>query len=287
MNIVDKICFNGNLYPANTPLLGKDNRAFRFGDSLFETIHANGTEIQFLNEHLARLTKGMETISMIIPPNFRERLKKEIAYLININKAFSGTRIRLTVFRNNGGMYTPTDNTISYLIETSALEYDQYNLNKKGLRIGIYDEMRKSFNLISQYKTGNSLPFILAGNFCTKMNWDDCLLLNERGNIVESISSNVFIVKNGVLMTPSIESGAVNGIMREQIIEAALRLNLTVFEDCILKPEQLLDAEEIFLSNAISGIRWVVALHDRRYFNKTSKQLIEELNRYTFSTKEG
>ena len=282
MHSVDYICFNGKLYSKDTPLWGAENRAFRYGDSLFETIHANGTKIQFLKEHLDRLTMGMETIGMIVPKGFRDRISKEITHLINKNKSFSGTRIRLSIFRNDGGLYAPNDNTISYLIETSPLQNDQYSLNRKGLKIGIYDEIRKAPSIISRFKTGNSLPFIMAGNHRKKMNWDDCVLLNERGNLVESISSNLFIVKDEVLMTPSLESGAVSGIMREQVIETALKLNFTIYDDCILKPDHLLDADEIFLTNAISGIQWVVAFQERRYFNKIAKLLIEELNKTCF-----
>jgi branched-chain amino acid aminotransferase len=282
MNLSEYINLNGELFPKNSNVFGAENRAFRYGDSLFETIHSNGTEIQFLDQHLDRLIKGMKTIGMIVPENFRDQLKINITYLINKNKSFTGTRIRLSVFRNNGGLYTPTNNTISYLIETSRLENDQYVLNKKGLKIDVYQDCRKSSDLISQFKTGNAILFIMAGNYKVKMHLDDCLILNERGNPIESISSNLFIVKNNILITPSVESGAVSGIMREQLIEIALKLHMTVYDDCIVTLNDLLEADEIFLSNAISGIRWVVAYKERRYFNKTAKLLLEELNKNTF-----
>lgn len=282
MNTVQKICLDGKLYSKNELLFGAGNRAFHYGDSLFETIHTNGTEIQFLPEHLNRLTNGMDCLGMIIPSGFREKIKTDIIFLINKNRTFAGTRIRLSIFRKEGGLYGPTNNSISYLIETSVLENAHYVLNRKGLKIGIYDEMRKSYNIVSRYKTGNSLPFILAANYRKSMNWNDCLLLNERGNIVESISSNLFLVKDGVLQTPSIENGGVSGIMREQIIEIATNLNITVFDDCNINHENILNADEIFLTNAICGIQWVVAYQERRYFNKTAKLLIKELNRKAF-----
>ena len=282
MIISQKICFNGNIYPKNEKLFGAENRAFRYGDSLFETIHTNGTEIQFLSEHLDRLRKGMDALEMIVPSGFKEKIKTDITFLINKNKAFAGNRIRLSVFRNEGGLYTPTDNTISYLIESSPLKNDHYVLNRKGLKIGVYGQMRKTYNFLSRYKTGNSLPFILAGNYRKKMKLDECILLNEKGNLVESLSSNLFLVRNGILLTPSIESGGISGIMKEQIIECASALNITVFDDCDLTQEDLLEADEIFLTNAVSGIQWVVAYQERRYFNKTSKILIETLNEKAF-----
>lgn len=278
-----QLCYNGEFYSDNTALFSADNRAFRYGDSLFETLHTNGTQIQFLEEHLERLQLGMKQLSMEIPENFHETIEKNIKKLITKNKSFLGTRIRLSVFRNSGGLYTPTTNSISYLIESSKLDEPKYFLNKKGLKIGLFDSYKKTSNSLSAFKTGNSLPFILAGLHKEEMKWDDCLLINERQNLVESVSSNLFVVKDGVLFTPSVESGAVNGIMREQIIQIALSLGITVYDDCIIKPEQLEEADEIFLSNAIVGIRWVVAYEERRYFNRSAKTLIEELNKKAFA----
>jgi len=277
-----QLCYNGIFYPDTTALFTADNRAFRYGDSLFETIHCNGTQIQFFDEHMERLQLGMSHLRMEIPDNFSHTIETNIKSLITKNKSFLGTRIRLSVFRNSGGLYTPQTNRISFLIESSKLDSPNYYLNKKGLKIGLFDSYKKASNSLSGFKTGNSLPFILAGLHKTEMKWDDCLLLNERQNLVESVSSNLFIVKDGILYTPSLESGAMNGIMREQIIQIALKLGITVYDDCIMKPEQLIDADEIFLTNAIVGIRWVVAYEERRYFNRSAKVLIEELNKKAF-----
>ena len=277
-----QLCYNGEFYTDDTALFSAENRAFRYGDSLFETIHTNGTQIQFFNEHIERLTLGMKQLSMEIPKEFRNTIETNIKKLITKNKSFLGTRIRLSIFRNSGGLYTPLTNNISYLIESSKLEEPEYFLNKKGLKIGLFDTYKKTPNSLSSFKTGNSLPFILAGLHKEEMKWDDCLLINERQNLVESVSSNLFVVKNEVLFTPSIESGAVNGIMREQIIQIALNLGIVVYDDCNMQANQLKDADEIFLTNAIVGIRWVVAYEERRYFNKSAKTLIEELNKRTF-----
>lgn len=277
-----QLYYNGEFYSDDTVLFSAKNRAFRYGDSLFETIHTNGTQIQFFQEHIERLTLGMKLLNMEIPINFHDTIEKNIKRLITKNKSFLGTRIRLSVFRNSGGLYTPTNNSISYLIESSKLDEPKYFLNKKGLKIGIFDTYKKNANSLSAFKTGNSLPFILAGLHKQEMKWDDCLLINERQNLVESVSSNLFVVKDGILFTPSVESGAVNGIMREQIIQIALDLGMTVYDDCIMKPEQLNEADEIFLTNAIVGIRWVVAYGERRYFNRSAKVLVEELNKRTF-----
>jgi branched-chain amino acid aminotransferase len=282
MNTTSYICFNGKLYSKNSHLVNSENRALRYGDSLFETIHSNGTDVQFLSEHLNRLIEGMRILNMKVPIGFRQTINNDISYLINKNKSFTGNRIRLTVYRNNGGLYTPSDNSISYIIENTPLEESHYELNKKGLKIGVYRDVKKNYSIISKLKTGNSLPFIMAGMYKNKMRWDDCLILNDRGNVVESVSSNLFIVKDEILMTPSLESGAVAGIMREQVIQAALRMGITTYEDCLISENEIKDADEIFLTNAIQGIRWVVAYQERRFFNRTSKLIVEEINKKCF-----
>ncbi len=276
--MAEYIILNGELFPEESPVLYSKNRAFRYADLLFETLRSNGTQIQLFDQHMGRLIRGMKTLDMIVPENFSENIKLNIIYLINKNKSFSGTRIRLSIFRNGEGLYAPNDCNVSYLIETSLLENEQYELNKKGLSIGIYNKCLKPIDLLSPFKTGNSLLFVMAGNYQRKMKWDDCLILNERGNIIESTGSNLFVVKDNTLMSPGVESGAVGGIMREQLMKIALEAGITVYDDCAITTKDLLKADEVFLSNAVCGIKWVVAYCERRYFNKMSKYLIAALN---------
>ncbi len=108
---------------------------------------------------------------------------------------------------------------------------------------------------------------------------DDLLISNDVGGILESSSSNLFVVSNGVLYTPGLEEGCLAGTMRMQIINLAIRNNIRVYESNIL-PQNLLVADEIFLTNAISGITWISGYRTKRYFNNTSKRLIHLLNEY-------
>ncbi len=277
------INFNGNFIPNDTPVLTAENRAFHYGDALFETMHATGTIVQFFNEHFKRLTTSMRKLKMLVPPKFNtDAMHNEITRLLNKNRFYQGTRIRLTVFRNNGGLYTPATNDISYIIETKKIDNADYVLNKKGLKIGVFEQSRKPINIFSNLKTTNALCFIMAGLYKTENKLDDCIILNQENNIAEAISSNIFIVKDNNIYTPSLDDGCVAGIMREQIINIALSLNYTVFDDCSVKPDDLLTTDEVFLTNAVSGIRWIVAYEQKRYFNKIAKILITRLNEIAF-----
>ena len=108
---------------------------------------------------------------------------------------------------------------------------------------------------------------------------DELLISNDRGGILESSSANLFVVSNGVLYTPGLEEGCLAGTMRMQIINIALKVGLKVYE-CNILPQNLLAADEVFLTNAINGITWVSAYRTKRYFNNMSKRLIVELNDY-------
>ncbi len=285
MNKTAYINFNGAFYNCETPIFNSSNRSFRYGDCLFETIRGLGTSLQFFDQHYARLTKGMQVLSMDIPADFKTILEQNITKTINKNRYFGGNRIRLSIFRGGGGLYTPASNKIAFLIEVSQLKEKQYVLNSRGLNIGLYEEVRKQPAPYASFKTANSMLFIMAGIYKQNNGLDDCLLTSGQGNIIEAISSNLFIINNDILQTPPVESGIVRGIMREQIINLALEQNITVFEDCQFTETDILKADEIFLTNAVSGIRWVAAYKQRRYFNKTAKLLIKHLNEKSFGNK--
>ncbi len=273
------ITLNGQVLPADTPQIYHNNRSFCYGDSLFETIHAHGVNLHFFEDHFERLTRGMKALKMESPLLFSQKyLEDEITGLIMRNRMFTGNRIRLTVFRNSGGYYTPSDFQISWLIEVTPLLQQEYLLNEKGLRTGMYESIRKPVNVLSAYKTGNSLIYTMAGIYKMENNLDDCFLINSEGNLVEAISSNIFLVKNRSLLTPPVGEGPVLGIIRRQIIRIAREMKISVYEQAI-KPGYLLDAEECFLTNTVTGIQWVVGYKNKRYYNKMAAELLEELKK--------
>ncbi len=283
MQVSKYICLNGDFIKSDLPVLDNENRAFHYGDALFETIHANGTRPQFLELHINRLTHGMKLLKMNIPDIFKpEYFEKVIVNILNRNRQLQGARIRLTVFRNSGGLYTPSSNDISYMMESCPLENDKYILNQKGYAIDTYQDIHKPANLLSNLKTTNSLIFVLAGIFRQEKGLDDCLILNEKQRVIESISSNIFIVKESRVLTPGLNEGCLAGIMRHTIINILKALGYSVVDNCSLTVQDLLAADEIFLTNAITGIRWVMAFRQKRYYNDTSGFLIQKLNEITF-----
>lgn len=276
-----QILHNEEFYFEEDFKLTHENRAFRYGDFFFETMFSVNGEIKNFNLHLSRIRNAAKTFQYILPEKFTVNTKilsDEIKKLLNKNKIFKGAVIRLNIFRNQGGLYTPTDNNASYFIESRPYENDKYVINENGLTVDFYPNHKKNINAFSAYKTGNSILFILAGKYATENKLDECIILNDKGHVCESVSSNIFIYKDDVLMTPSLSSGCIDGVMRKKIIEIAKNESVKVTESEKLTEEHLIDSGEIFLTNAVSGVKYVKAFKNRRYYNRISKFFIEKLN---------
>ncbi len=268
---------NGQLYPQDTNVFGTQNRALRYGDGLFETMRMLDGKVMFFKYHMDRLFKGMQALKIDYHRAFdAEFVASEIVALARSNKIYKNARIRFSVFREDGGWYTPEKNTFNYLIEIQALNEDTY-IVERGLIADVYKDVRKDFSALSHLKTSNSLPYVLAGVYRKENNLDECILLNSHNNIVESISSNVFLIKENNAYTPAITDGCIDGVMRKVVIDLLKELNITVVETSL--PANLLEhADEIFLTNSIKGIQSVVGIGLKRYYSKLGKQLIGILN---------
>lgn len=272
------ICFNGRFEKASSFKFSIENRAFRYGDGFFETMHYAFGEVQLFEVHHKRMLRAMQVLqlSSSLLEN-KAALLKEITHLINANHQFKGARVRISIFRSGAGLYKPETNTASYLIESNSLENDSYPLNTKGLSITYFDKLTKPVDNFQFYKSLNTSVSVLASLYAQEGAFDDSLLMNTDGHLIETTSSNVFFVQGDTLYTPDVESGCVEGVMREKVIETALHLRYSVIEGAQVRPEHLLKFDEIFLTNAIQGIQWVVAYENKRYYNKIIQKIHKEL----------
>ncbi|MFW5656415.1 MAG: aminotransferase class IV [Bacteroidota bacterium] len=276
------ICDNGNFRKKEDYNISLNNRAFRYGDGFFETIRGFSTQPLLFEYHFQRIQKSLKTLKLKTGDDFNEELlQKMIEKLLTKNKLFKGARIRITFFRNGEGLYTPETNESAFIIESQALN-DTYELNKKGLLIDVFPDIKINVSPLSFLKSINALPYVLAGVYKQEHRLDECILLNEHGSLCETISSNLFVFYNDTLYTPSLRDGCVAGVMRQKILEFAANNGITTEDTKPLTVNHLLDAEEIFITNAIMGIQWVGAFRNKRYFHFMASKLIRELNEWVF-----
>ena len=210
---------------------------------------------------------------MDIPDSLREdALRAAIEHWHGHWGVRSDVRIRLTAYRAGEGAYAPTTDDVNWVATASTMTEEGFILPAKGLDVDIYQDMVKHLGPLSKFKNLASAVYIQAARHAAKHGWGDALVLNADQRIIESSRSNLFVVSNGVLYTPSLEDGCVGGIMRSVIIRTAMNHGVKVYE-AALTPQTLLQADELFLTNAVRGIEWVSSYKTKRYFHAMSEKL--------------
>ncbi|MBL7944341.1 MAG: aminotransferase class IV [Flavobacteriales bacterium] len=268
----------GEYINENQAYITRDNRAFRFGDGFFESIRVYNGKALFFDTHWSRLCDTARALKIQIPEALtRDLLLQQVNGLIQRNQIREGGRVRITFYRKSMGFYQPHDNEMGYYIESDVFLTNEFVVNPSGKTIDIYPEFRKDIHRLSIYKTLNAQLYVMASLYAREKGLDDVLIQNQRNAVIEATASNLFIVSNGVLYTPSLSEGCTGGTMRMNIINLAIDNKIKVYE-CTLNPQNLLSADEVFLTNAIRGIEWVGAYRTKRYFNEMTKKMIVLLN---------
>lgn len=275
---------NGTIVREDDAIFEVDNRAFRYGDGLFETMLWQNGDIRFLKYHIERLQQGLRLLQIEdwgLYDGFFVRSKVEELLRKN-NMLGRSARVRFIVYRSGGGLYSPETNKSAFTLQVSPIEPSHSDGKKVGLIIGLYEEFKKPYSDLSHLKSLNAQVYVLAGIYNKRHRFDEVLLLNQDGNLCESLVSNIFIYYQKTLYTPALSEGCVAGVMRRVVMELAAQEGIPVVEAQI-NPGILNEADEIFCTNAIKGIQWVMGYKQKRYFNMVSRQLQDKLA--TFSLK--
>ncbi|WP_395043176.1 aminotransferase class IV [Flavobacterium sp.] len=272
------INYNGKLLSSDTSL-SNSNRSFLYGDGVFETLKVINNKILFLEDHYFRLMASMRIVRMKIPNNFTlEYIEEHILNTVGINNCIDSARVRFTVFRNDGGFYLPETRTISYIIQVFSLSQTTYSFSDDNYEVDLYKDFFISKQLLSTIKTTNKMINVTGSIFADENNLQNCLLLNNEKNVVEALNGNLFMLLNNKLITPSISEGCLNGIMRKQILQIAKKLdNIEVVEQEI-SPFDLQKADELFITNVITGIQPITKYRKKEYKTEFSKELLTSLN---------
>jgi branched-chain amino acid aminotransferase len=272
------INFNGLIVSNDTNILTR-NRAFLYGDAVFETVKIMDSKILFLEDHYFRLMSSMRVIRMEIPMNFTmEYLEEQILTLAKSKNLAISSRARITVYRNDGGYYLPQDNTVSFLISVESLDTALYSINQKYYVVDLYTDFYVSRQLLSSIKTTNKIINITASIFANENGLDNCLLLNDSKNVIEALQGNLFMLKGNVLTTPPVSEGCLNGIMRKQILALARKIeNLEVVEE-VISPFDLQKADELFITNVIKGIQPITKYRKKEFTTDLASKLVRNLN---------
>jgi branched-chain amino acid aminotransferase len=257
------INFNGELVLKENIKLTTDNRGFKYGDGIFETIKVVNKKVIFWEDHYFRLMASMRMLRMKIPMEFTlEFLEKEILKTVAVLEEGTSFRVRLNVFRKDGGLYTPKTNSINYLIEASESNYQ----TKETYEIDVFKDFYNYSGLLSTIKTNNRMLNTLASIYASENDLDNCILVNERKGVVEVANANIFVVKDNVVKTPALTEGCIKGIVRSKVIDILTKNKDFTIEETVISPFEIQKADEVFITNAIMGIQ-AVTKYKKKSFN--------------------
>ncbi|MCC9061559.1 aminotransferase class IV [Flavobacterium piscisymbiosum] len=272
------INFNGNIVAQDDNILTQ-NRAFLYGDGVFETLKIVNNKILFLEDHYFRLMASMRVVRMEIPMNFTmEYFEEQVLSLVNQKKISSSARARITVFRNDGGLYLPKTNEVSFLIHATALESTSYVLNVGEYEVDLYKDFYVTKQLLSSIKTTNKMINVTGSIFAHENGLANCLLVNDTKNVVEALQGNLFMVVGKKMITPPISEGCLNGIMRKQILVLAKKVEGIEVVEEIISPFDLQKADELFLTNVITGIQPITKYRKKEFTSNLAHLLVQKLN---------
>lgn len=271
--------FNEKILEDST-LLSINNRGFAYGDALFETIKASYGKLLFWEDHYFRLMASMRIMRMEIPMNFTmEFLEEQMLETLKVdNLSNASSRVKLTVFRNEGGLYLPETNDISFLITVKPIDTDFYIANTDFYEVDLFKDYYVSPSLLSSLKTNNKALNVVGSIYAKDNKLNNCLVLNTDKQVIEALNGNVFVVKGNVIKTPPIENGCLKGVMRKQIIEIVKSLPEYELVEEAVSPFELQKADEIFITNVIVGIQSVTKYRKKVFTPEVSKLLIQKLN---------
>jgi branched-chain amino acid aminotransferase len=272
------INFNGTLGLQNQELTA--NRAFKYGDAIFETLKVVKGNILFLEDHYFRLMASMRVIRMEIPMQFTmEFLESEILKLIEASNLInSPVRVRMTIFRSAVGLYTPESNDVSYVIDVKRLDDEMYQLNNDSCVVDLFKDHYITPQLLSTLKTNNRVLNVIAGIFAKENDLDNCLLLNSNKQVVEAINGNVFLVKGTTIKTPPLTDGCIKGILRMQLLQLISKMEGYELQEASISPFELQKADEIFVTNVVKGITSITKYRKKEFETLVASTLTTLLN---------
>ena len=260
--------FNGNIVDNESPTIGWQNRAFKYGDGIFDTLKFQNNQLHFIEDHYFRLMSSMRMLRMKIPLNFTlEYYEAQIKKTLFENEIEDKARVRVNVFREDGGYYSPISNNVNFLIETDSLTKREYS----NYEIELYKDFQTASGLLATIKTNNRIINVLSSIYAEENDYQNCILLNEKKEIVEAMNANIFLIKGNEVLTPPLDSGCINGIVRKKLIELLGKNEIFSIKETQITPFELLKADEVFLTNSITEMQSVDQYRKKHYSTEKSE----------------
>lgn len=258
----------------------QNNRGFKYGDAVFETMKVIDGKILFFEDHYFRLMSSMRIMRMEIPMVYTmENIEFEIKKIIRKKDLLqSSVRVRLTIYRDANGLYLPNSTDVGFVIEAEELSDRSYVTHSSNYEAGLFKDHYITPQLLSTLKTNNRILNVIASVYAKENQLNNCLLLNSDKKVVEAINGNLFLVKGNTVKTPPLSDGCIKGIMRKQLIELLTAKEDITIEEKSISPFELQQADELFVTNVIQGVVSITKYRKKEYSNSLATDVVKRLN---------
>lgn len=252
---------NGTITPADQARISVFDRGFLYGDSVYEVIRTYSGKPFAIERHLDRLERSAGRLSIPLPT--REEMLQQLRRTLDAAEN-DESYCRIIVTRGSGPLTldpTTAENPATLIFVKKYEPFPSW-MYEKGVRLAIPTVRRTSREALDPaIKSGNYLNSVLAFGEARKTGFDDALLLDKNGHITESTSSNVFIVQNGTLVTPPLETGLLAGVTRELVINLAGKNGIGCSEQQLMT-EDVIRADEVMLTSTLREVMPVVQVSE-------------------------
>ncbi len=241
------VYLNGDFVEQDDARIPAESAGVLFGRGVYETFRARRGCVFLLDRHVARLREGAEVVGVDVPDEVASLA--DIVRDLTVRSGIKDARIRLTLA---GGT---TGEPPSMLLQARpATDYPE-SLYAHGMTAVVSEVRRNETSPLSRVKSTNPLDSIMSREAAIAAGFDTGLLLNTQGDVAEASTANVFIVRGGAILTPPVEDGALPGVTRSFVLEEASETTLTL--------DDVLSADEAFLTGAVMGVMPLVRIGDR------------------------
>ncbi len=242
---------------------------------LIETIKVVNGRPVFKNLHVQRLCNSLRVIHVNESEyKIEDRILRLLKYEC-IGKGLKNVRLRIEVQKNRMHDYMPDVDELKWNCLLKPLENSKFELNTHGLRLTMLPKHKKPVDAFANLKHTERAIYEAAAEHARTLRLDDAIVLNDKNFVTDTSIYNIFIVKNGMVYTPPLDDGPVAGVLRKLLLTL---LPVTKITERSLTVEDIYSADEVFLSNAVRGIRWVHSVDDKHFPNTFSKDLFKEFS---------
>ena len=275
-NMANYIFLNGKIIPVTEGSISTGDRGFLYGDGIFETLRTYNSEPFKLAEHLERMRCSAEKLKIFFEYTSAE-ISETITKLLEKN-GVQDAYIRITLSRGEGGSALQMSDGLKSTILIQAKSFTPYDekLYTEGMSLAISEHRRSTTNPISRHKTTNLLTSILLKQEAGSKSAHDSIVLNTDGYVAECIVSNIFMVKDGSVITPSLDTNILPGITRSTVLDICRDSSISAREECF-KIETLIKADEVFITNSLMEIMPVSKIEDNKIGKTIPGKITQQL----------